>query len=72
MWQASSMISVFLRIKAEEMLTREDCIKHSVIGYEMIRPNSIFTRILRLFILTTMNGMMDQGIRKTSGGGNSS
>jgi HD-GYP domain-containing protein (c-di-GMP phosphodiesterase class II) len=35
----------FLRIKAEEMLTREDCIKHSVIGYEMIRPINFYADI---------------------------
>ena len=35
----------FLRIKAEEMLTREDCIKHSVIGYEMIRPINFYAGI---------------------------
>ena len=33
----------FLRIQAEEMLTREDCIKHSVIGYEMIRPINFYS-----------------------------
>jgi putative nucleotidyltransferase with HDIG domain len=35
----------FLRIQAEEMLTREDCIKHSVIGYEMIRPINFYSDI---------------------------
>ena len=35
----------FLRIRAEEMLTREDCIKHSVIGYEMIRPINFYADI---------------------------
>jgi len=40
----------FLRIKAEEMLTREDCIKHSVIGYEMIRPINFYADITPLIL----------------------
>ncbi len=40
----------FLRIKAEEMLTREDCIKHSVIGYEMIRPINFYNDIAPIIL----------------------
>jgi HD-GYP domain-containing protein (c-di-GMP phosphodiesterase class II) len=35
----------FLRIKAEEMLTREDCIKHALYGYEMVRPINFYADI---------------------------
>jgi HD-GYP domain-containing protein (c-di-GMP phosphodiesterase class II)/membrane protein implicated in regulation of membrane protease activity len=35
----------FLRIKAEEMLTREDCIKHALYGYEMVQPINFYADI---------------------------
>lgn len=40
----------FLRIKAEEMLTREDCIKHAVYGYEMIKPINFYADIAPLIL----------------------